>query len=630
MIAKETKDTDGGPSRERLHLYPPKILGFAGPSGSGKDVALQILQSDANRLQLGFYLNFDPGESINVRVVPKITTRPARVKEVSKIPVTPEEFDKYLAQNELVGVYTLFSNGQRYAYRKADFERQGNEDLLLAEPSILHFRELKRVYGDRIHLTFLAARRDYREKLLHLRQSEQESEIIKRLNEGDGQTLLALVMMKKEDNYIAEFISQEIFSLYQGLNQAGAEGFQQAQEQLNLLIGQDLTHMLIESLSNIGNPIDTLLDIDQEMVGIPIDQMLALDDSYFSDHPFTEGRLFNAVIQEAVRLFYSSRFSREYRVSGEQLIAGMLIPDIARTDKFLVGRLYYNAVAQAILNNNKTRELTQEVLDAEELSPLTVLWENSEQEEGRMIGLTVRNQNTEEYYNFKAKVRPGSNIASLEFDIKLTPALDPMAYFRLSKFMVRAQELCQLVGIQEFIYPEHFNRVNEDDEITGIITREKAHRNYEIHRAVTVFITNDKGEIFMIKRSATKKENPGVWQAAPSGHLLPEETYEAAARREAAEEVGKAVALKIVNLKSAFPIRVYSDRATHPYPQRENFYLFTAQVDADTAKLVETNHEAEEYEWMSVAKIRQMIREDPSQFRDAFVVMFARLYGLEG
>lgn len=76
-------------------------------------------------------------------------------------------------------------------------------------------------------------------------------------------------------------------------------------------------------------------------------------------------------------------------------------------------------------------------------------------------------------------------------------------------------------------------------EVVGQELRSRCHDDPELrHRAVHVFVRNQKGEIFLQKRSMTKSIQPGKWDTSVGGHLQVGESYEAAAARELEEELG--------------------------------------------------------------------------------------------
>lgn len=59
-----------------------------------------------------------------------------------------------------------------------------------------------------------------------------------------------------------------------------------------------------------------------------------------------------------------------------------------------------------------------------------------------------------------------------------------------------------------------------------------------LHPVVHLHLFNDKGELFLQKRSMNKDLLPGKWDTAVGGHFQPGESAEEALRRESAEELG--------------------------------------------------------------------------------------------
>ncbi|MEC5145437.1 isopentenyl-diphosphate Delta-isomerase [Chitinophaga sp. 212800010-3] len=80
--------------------------------------------------------------------------------------------------------------------------------------------------------------------------------------------------------------------------------------------------------------------------------------------------------------------------------------------------------------------------------------------------------------------------------------------------------------------------VNEQDEAIGTMEKMEAHEKGLLHRAFSVFIINDAGEILLQRRALEKYHSPGLWTNACCSHPYPDETTEAAAHRRLGEELG--------------------------------------------------------------------------------------------
>ncbi|WP_332019287.1 isopentenyl-diphosphate Delta-isomerase, partial [Kaistella sp.] len=73
--------------------------------------------------------------------------------------------------------------------------------------------------------------------------------------------------------------------------------------------------------------------------------------------------------------------------------------------------------------------------------------------------------------------------------------------------------------------------VSEKDEILGVMDKMQAHENGILHRAFSVFLFNDKGEMLLQKRAADKYHSPNQWTNAVCSHPRIGETYMEAAQR---------------------------------------------------------------------------------------------------
>lgn len=74
--------------------------------------------------------------------------------------------------------------------------------------------------------------------------------------------------------------------------------------------------------------------------------------------------------------------------------------------------------------------------------------------------------------------------------------------------------------------------VNENDEELGSMDKMEAHVKGLLHRAFSVFLFDDKGNMLLQQRALDKYHSPGLWTNACCSHPQPgEETLQAANRR---------------------------------------------------------------------------------------------------
>ena len=80
--------------------------------------------------------------------------------------------------------------------------------------------------------------------------------------------------------------------------------------------------------------------------------------------------------------------------------------------------------------------------------------------------------------------------------------------------------------------------VDEHDRVLGTVTRSEMRRSEAWHRAVYVMVLDRAGRVLLQQRSFTKDLAPGAWDIGAGGVVSAGETYDDAARRELAEELG--------------------------------------------------------------------------------------------
>ena len=85
--------------------------------------------------------------------------------------------------------------------------------------------------------------------------------------------------------------------------------------------------------------------------------------------------------------------------------------------------------------------------------------------------------------------------------------------------------------------------VDADDRVVDVVTRREVRARNLRHRSVGIAVFARDGRVLIHRRADTKDVWPGRWDLAVGGVVDSGESWEAAAARELAEEVGSSAAV---------------------------------------------------------------------------------------
>jgi isopentenyldiphosphate isomerase len=80
--------------------------------------------------------------------------------------------------------------------------------------------------------------------------------------------------------------------------------------------------------------------------------------------------------------------------------------------------------------------------------------------------------------------------------------------------------------------------VDDDDRVIATVARREMRAKRLMHRSVGIAVMSAEGRLLVHRRSPLKDVWPGWWDIAAGGVVTAGESYEQAARRELAEELG--------------------------------------------------------------------------------------------
>jgi len=147
--------------------------------------------------------------------------------------------------------------------------------------------------------------------------------------------------------------------------------------------------------------------------------------------------------------------------------------------------------------------------------------------------------------------------------------------------------------------------VDENDNQIGIEEKHSAHRAGKLHRAISVFLFNSKGEVLLQKRASGKYHSGGLWTNTCCGHQRPGDDTLSTAKRKLKEEMGIECELEE---KFSFIYFVQFDNGMHEHEfDHVLFGTFDGEPKPDPS-------EAEGWRWVSVEEVDREMKENPEQF----------------
>ncbi len=162
--------------------------------------------------------------------------------------------------------------------------------------------------------------------------------------------------------------------------------------------------------------------------------------------------------------------------------------------------------------------------------------------------------------------------------------------------------------------------VNEQDEPIGTLAKTPTHEQGLLHRAFSIFLFNDAGEMLLQKRALTKYHSAGLWTNACCSHPYPSELINEAALRRLKEELGIETSLTHAFsfiYKANFDNGLTEHEFDHVLIGKWNGYCNFNEEEVDSIVFVAiddlerdvTNHPYKYTEWFKIAlpKIKNFI-----------------------
>ena len=159
--------------------------------------------------------------------------------------------------------------------------------------------------------------------------------------------------------------------------------------------------------------------------------------------------------------------------------------------------------------------------------------------------------------------------------------------------------------------------VDENDQQIGLMPKMEAHEKALLHRAFSVFVMNNKGEIMLQQRAAHKYHTPNLWTNTCCSHQREGESNLEAGKRRLMEEMGFVTELKEV-LSFVYKAPFDNGLTEHEYDHvMVGYYEDEPNINPE---------EVQSWKWMRPEAIKEDIANNPSIYTAWFKIIFEKFY----
>ncbi len=157
--------------------------------------------------------------------------------------------------------------------------------------------------------------------------------------------------------------------------------------------------------------------------------------------------------------------------------------------------------------------------------------------------------------------------------------------------------------------------VDENDNEVGRMEKLQAHKIGALHRAFSVLIMNNKGEMLIQKRATGKYHSGGLWSNACCSHPLGNATIENEAQTRLIEEMGIDIPL---SFQYSF---IYKADLENNLIEHELDYVFLGFFDGTPTP---NEEEAEDWKYVNLENLQIDVNKNPEKYSYWFRLILNR------
>lgn len=137
------------------------------------------------------------------------------------------------------------------------------------------------------------------------------------------------------------------------------------------------------------------------------------------------------------------------------------------------------------------------------------------------------------------------------------------------------------------------------------ISKEKnqAHEDGDFHRTAHIWIINEKNELLLQKRSATKKTHPNCWDISSAGHIRSGEDVKQGAIREIKEELG-------IDVNKDELQYIDTIKSTKNPKNMEFAYVYLVKTNKKVDDYIFEDNEVSEVKYVYYETLEQMVKDE--------------------
>ena len=147
--------------------------------------------------------------------------------------------------------------------------------------------------------------------------------------------------------------------------------------------------------------------------------------------------------------------------------------------------------------------------------------------------------------------------------------------------------------------------VDENNQVIGVAEKLEAHQKGLLHRAFSIFVFNNAGELLIQRRNPAKYHSGGFWSNTVCSHTAPGESLTDAVHRRLVEEMGFDCDFRETGCLH------YRVEFENGLTENEWDYIFVGYYDGEVKP---NSEEVSEYKWIKLNELGENIEKSPNNY----------------